>query len=168
MTLETKLIAFAQAIGADVKTLTNNTGSLTSLTTTAKTNIVNAINEIHAALSASGAAINDAGTTTTVTWSASKIQATIDAAKVAVTNSLVNGSAVALDTLSELATALGNDPSFATTIATQIGNRVRFDAAQTLTAPQITQALANIGAQSSASVGNTERDLVADYVAAKV
>ena len=40
----------------------------------------------------------------------------------AVTN-LVNASPATLDTLGELATALGNDPNFATTIATQIGTK---------------------------------------------
>ena len=44
---------------------------------------------------------------------------------------------------------------------------VRFDAAQTLTAPQQTQARANIGAQSAAAIGDPDRDLVADYTAAK-
>lgn len=37
---------------------------------------------------------------------------------------LVNGSPEALDTLNELAAALGSDPNFATTIATQMGNKV--------------------------------------------
>lgn len=37
---------------------------------------------------------------------------------------LVNGSPETLDTLNELATALGSDPNFATTIATQMGNKV--------------------------------------------
>ncbi|GAA6514545.1 hypothetical protein LQE96_02370 [Phocea massiliensis] len=37
---------------------------------------------------------------------------------------LVNSSPEALDTLRELAEALGNDPNFATTIASQLGNKV--------------------------------------------
>ena len=73
----------------------------------------------------------------------------------------------ALDTLAELAAALGNDPNFSATLATQIANRVRFDAAQTLTAPQQTQARANIGAQSAAAIGDPDHDIVADYTAAK-
>ncbi|TAG44489.1 MAG: hypothetical protein EAZ30_17205, partial [Betaproteobacteria bacterium] len=117
-----------------------------------------------------GAAINDtAGDgATTVTWSADKIYDSIEAAKLAVTNSLINGAAGTLDTLNELAAALGNDPSFAATIATQIANRVRFDAAQTLSSPQKAQALANIGAVGAADVGDTERNFAADYAAAKV
>ena len=37
---------------------------------------------------------------------------------------IVNSAPEALDTLNELATALGNDPNFATTVSTQIGNKV--------------------------------------------
>lgn len=37
---------------------------------------------------------------------------------------LIDGSPAALDTLQELAAALGNDPNFATTIATQIGEKM--------------------------------------------
>ena len=37
---------------------------------------------------------------------------------------LVDGSPAALDTLKELSAALGNDPNFATTVATQIGQKV--------------------------------------------
>lgn len=50
-----------------------------------------------------------------------------------------------LDTLDELAQALGDDPNFATTLATSLGNRLRVDAAQGLTAGQQTQARSNIG-----------------------
>jgi hypothetical protein len=44
----------------------------------------------------------------------------------AITN-LVDSSPATLDTLNELAAALGNDPSFATTISTALGNRLRVD-----------------------------------------
>ena len=98
------------------------------------------------------AIINDgAAGSTTSTYSGSKIDADIAAAVAA----LVASSPAALDTLAELATALGNDDDFATTINTALGNRVRFDAAQTLTTPQQLQACNNIG------VGDPETDLVA-------
>lgn len=162
-TLETRLISLAQAIGTDIKTLTAKQGDLTSLSTTAKTNLVAAINELHAALSGAGVAINDAvgDGATTVTWSANKIFDTIEAAKAAVKSDLTAGASTALDTLNELATALGNDPSFATTIATGLTNRVRFDAAQTLTLAQQQQACANIG------VGDPDHNFVTDYTTAK-
>ena len=40
-----------------------------------------------------------------------------------VVNNLVNGAPTALDTLQELATALGNDPNFSTTILNKIGEK---------------------------------------------
>ncbi|RTY71558.1 hypothetical protein [Flavobacterium sp. LB2P53] len=39
-------------------------------------------------------------------------------------NALVNGSSAALDTLAELATALGNDANFSNTITTLIGTKL--------------------------------------------
>ena len=172
MTLEQRLIALAQAMGADVKALLQAQGSLSALSTTAKNNLVAAINELKTAVDAAaggGVSIDDgAGDGATgVTWSANKIHDTIEAAKLAVKNDLTAGAAAALDTLSELAAALNNDPAFATTIAAEIANRVRFDAAQTLTAPQQTQARANIGAQSAAAIGDPDHNFVADYTAAK-
>ena len=166
MSLETKIISLAQAIGADIKTARTERGTLSSLSTTAKSNLVSAINELFSAiasLQAGSAGINDAAGdgNTTQTWSANKIFDEIAAAKATVKSELTNGASAALDTLAELAAALGNDPSFATTIATGLSNRVRFDAAQTLTAPQQAQACANIG------VGNPEHDFVGDYNTAK-
>ena len=169
MSLETRVVALAQAVGADVKALTAAQGSLSALNTTTKTSLVAAINELMTLIGGAGAQINDSAGNgdTSVTWSADKIFDSIEAAKIAVKNDLVNGAGAALDTLNELAAALGNDPSFAATIATEIANRVRFDAAQTLTQPQMAQARANIGAQSAAAIGDPDRDLVADYNTAK-
>ena len=185
MTIETRIIALAEAIGADVKALKNADGNLGSLTTTAKTNLVAAINEVRAMAQAAngggGAVINDAGTTTSDVWSASKVQSVVSAAVTATKNELINGAGAALDTLAELAAALGNDANYAATVAGQIAKRVRFDAAQTLTGPEKTQVLANIGAASSADytalngtvsglvtgLGSYDRNYVADYTAAK-
>ena len=176
MSLETRIIALAQAMGTDVKALTTAQGSLSALNTTTKASLVAAINELFTLIGSAGASIDDAAGNgnTAVTWSADKIFDSIEAAKTAVKNDLTNGAAAALDTLSELATALNNDPSFASTIASEIANRVRFDAAQTLTSPQQTQARANIGAASAADVsglltglGTYDRDYAADYAAAK-
>ena len=169
MTLEARVVALAQAIGTDVKTLTTAVGSLGSLTTTAKSSLVAAINEIaQAAASATG--IDDGGTSGASTWSSNKINTEITGA----ISDLVGGAGTALDTLKELADALGNDPSFAAAIATQIANRVRFDDAQVLTSPQQAQARSNIGAAAAADVssllaglGAYDRDYTADYTAAK-
>lgn len=163
MTLETKIIAVVQAIGADIKDLRTKQGDLTSLSTTAKGSVVAAINELYTLLGSSGAVIDDnAGDgATSVTWSADKIFDSIAAASAALKNELVDGAGAALDTLNELADALNNDPNFAATIAGEIANRVRYDAVQTLTAVQQLQACQNIG------VGNPEHDFVTDYTTAK-
>ncbi len=79
----------------------------------------------------------------------------------ALISGVVNGAPAALDTLDELAAAIGDDANFATTITTALGNRVRFDAPQTLTAVQRLQACENIG------VGNPDRDFLAAYVAVR-
>ena len=71
---------------------------------------------------------------------------------------IVDTAPAALDTLNELAAALGDDPNFSATITTALDNRVRFDAAQTLTVAQQLQACDNIG------VGNPDHDFVNDYV----
>lgn len=173
MTQEQRLIALAQAVGADIKALTINQGALTSLSTTAKNSLVAAINELKDAVDSlaggGGAPIDDnAGDGNTIaTWSADKIFDSIELAKQAVKDELVNGSAAALDTLAEIAAALNNDPTFAATIASEIANRVRYDAPQTLTAPQQTQARSNIAAYGAAEIGNPDADLAATYAAAK-
>ena len=163
MTLETKIIAVVQAIGADIKDLRTKQGDLTALSTTAKGSLVAAINELYTLLGSSGAVIDDnvGDGATSVTWSADKIFDTIEAAKTAVKAELTDGASTALDTLAELAAALGNDPNYAATIATELGNRVRYDAAQTLTTAQKLQACTNIG------VGDPEHDFVTDYTTAK-
>ena len=170
MSLETKIVALAQAMGTDVKALRLAQGDLTSLTTTTKTSLVAAINELVLLVANSGGAGIDDGATSggAVTWSVDKITSSITAASNALKDELVGGAADALDTLAELAAALGDDPNFATTIATELGNRVRYDAPQTLTVEQKTQACTNIGAAELAAIGNPERDLAAVYAAAKV
>lgn len=146
MSLVTNLQSLATRIATEFKTVYAEIGTLTALTTTAKGNLVAAINEVNAKPSGSGgAAIDDATTTTTTVWSSSKTNTAIGSA----VSGLVGSAPATLDTLNELASALGNDANFATTMTTALGNRVRFDAAQTLTAPQITQALANIGAAAA-------------------
>lgn len=162
MSLQDQIVSLAQAIGADIKALKSADGNLSSLSTTAKGNLVAAINEIYTLVGSGGVTINDASTvSTTQTWSASKSTAAIAAAISTLQNSLVNGAGSALDTLKELETALGGDANFAATVATALGNRVRYDAVQTLTAPQQLQACTNIG------VGDPTHNFVTDYTAAK-
>jgi hypothetical protein len=145
--------------------VTAKVGDLTTLTTTAKGSAVAAINEIKAALdllAGESGAIDDLSTDTDTTWSSTKIANEI-AAGVA---GLAAGAPAALDTIDELAAALQDNPAQITEILTALGNRVRFDAAQSLTGPQQVQARSNIGAVAAADIGNTDYDFVADIEAA--
>lgn len=155
-TQQERITALAQAIASDIKTLIANQGSLTTLTTTNKTSLVAALNELKTAI-ANASNINDSATNTSSTWSSDKINTTINNA----VSALVNGAGTTLDTLKELANALGNDANFAATIATQMGKRVRVDAAQTFTVAEQAQGCANLG------IGNPDTDLLAVYIAAK-
>lgn len=116
MSLEARLVSFAQAVGADIKAL-QSSGGVT--------------------------------------------QTYVDTSVAALRNELRAGAGAALDTFAEVAAALADDDTVAAALATEIANRVRFDAAQSLSGPQQAQACANIG------VGNPEVDLTAAYVAAK-
>ncbi|MBW7901263.1 MAG: hypothetical protein H3C26_07290 [Rhodocyclaceae bacterium] len=164
MALDTRLVALAQAVGADIKALLAGQGNLAALTTEAKGSLVAALNELHAALSA-GAGIDDnagAGDTDS-TWSADRIITALAALK----GEIVDGAPAAYDTLLEIAEALGDNDAAMGNLLAAVGNRVRYDAEQGLTSGQQAQARDNIGAVSAAAIGDPETDLVALYVAAK-
>ena len=71
-----------------------------------------------------------------------------DAIDTAISN-LVSGAPTALDTLNELAAALGDDAAFSTTVTTALGNRLKFDSSQTLSSAEKTQVLTNLGINST-------------------
>lgn len=165
-TMEVRLRDLATRIATECKSLrtlvNNNVTDLATLATTAKGNLVAAINEVHGTVSGFAAAIaakatlNDASAASvSETWSISKIKSEITAAVATAKNDLTNGASAALDTLAELAAALGNDANFATTMTTALSKRIRIDAAQTLTAAEKTQACVNLG------VGEPDYDYVA-------
>lgn len=63
---------------------------------------------------------------------------------------LIDNSPSALNTLNELAAALGDDANFSTTITTALGNRLRIDVSnQGLSSTEKTNALTNLGISSS-------------------
>ena len=158
-TLATRITDLATRLATECKSirtlLNGNAADLSSLTTTQKTSLVAAINELKTAIDSSGSSItiSDSTSSTTEVWSSSKVSSAIAQAK----SDLVNGAGAALDTLSELAAALGNDASFASTVTTALGYRLRFDAAQALTAGQKTQACANLG------IGEPDTDFVTTF-----
>lgn len=159
MSLQINLQSLATRLATECKSLrtllNGNELSNASLATTAKSSLILSINEVYAAVVAlkDSTSIADNTTNSTTTWSSAKVAAAIAQAK----SDLVNGSGAALDTLAELAAALGNDSNFASSTLTALGNRVRFDSPQTLTAIQQAQACANIG------VGDPETSYVATF-----
>lgn len=163
MSLSANVVALAQAIGVDIGAINARIGTLSTLTTTEKSNLVGALNEVRSKLlavesTANGAArINDAAKGAATTYSSNKIESFVSA-KIA---ELVDGAPATFDTLKEIADYISSDQTAMGALTTAINNRVRFDAAQTLTGPQQAQACANIG------VGNPETDFVASYTTAK-
>lgn len=61
---------------------------------------------------------------------------------------LVNSAPGILDTLEEIADALGDDANFSATMTTALGNRVRIDASQSFSSGQQAQGLQNLGANT--------------------
>jgi hypothetical protein len=170
MPVSTGSSALAQRVSNECKSLrtliNGNAVGLTALTTSDKTSLVGAVNSLKAVLDAVPApvVINDATSTGTTVWSSSKVSSELTARL----SALTTGAPAALDTLDELAQAIGDDANYAATVTAALGNRLRFDAAQTLTLPQQAQARANAGAAAAADLGNPDIDLVAIFNAGLV
>lgn len=82
---------------------------------------------------------------------------------------LVASAPAALDTLNELAAALGNDPNFATTITTALGNRLRIDInTQGLTATQQGNGRTNLGLGTLATLSSVGNAQITDVAWSKV
>lgn len=162
MSLITQINNVITQIGTEIKADRAKMGDLSSLTTSAKSSLVAALNELKDAISGAGASINDAAASTASVYSSQKTTDLINAAVAA----LVNGAPAALDTLKELDDALGSDANFASTMTTALGNRVRFDAAQTLTAPQKAQGQANLDVYGKADIGDPTTNFVTVLTAA--
>lgn len=168
MSLSTNIGNLATRVATESKALrtliNGNASDLSSLTTTAKTNLVAAVNELVTAISAIGtpATINDAATNGTQTWSSNKITSEITTAL----NAAIDGAPSALDTLNELAAAIGDDANFASTVTTALGNRVRTDtASQGLNSTQQSNARTNIAAAASADMGDHTTNFVTTFEA---
>jgi hypothetical protein len=73
-------------------------------------------------------------------------------------SALVDSAPATLNTLDELASALGDDANFSTTITTALGKRVRFDASQSLSSTEKSRARTNIGAQVAGSYASSSHN----------
>jgi len=182
MSLEIQVNQLAEAIGDDIQQIFSDVGSLPALNTDAKGSLVEAINEVltrtpTGVLLASGnlsdlgdasiARTNlDVRSTAQVTSEISAAIATITLGSLggltqaevdARVQTIVDSAPAALDTLNEIAAAIGDDPDFAATIMTALSERVSYASPQSVTPAQQLQACQNIG------VGNPEADFVAVY-----
>lgn len=165
MSLTTQISNLAVRIATECKSIRSVTGDKASLTTTDKTSLVAAINELKSAMASAAGILDTAGAgDTTHTWSADKIVTQLAAVK----SEILNGAPAAYDTLLEIANQLTSDGGAISGLLTAVGNRVAFDQAQTLTAPQKAQAISNIGAISAADVGDVTTNFVTTFEAGLV
>lgn len=184
MALTDKISALATRVGTECKTLhgeidavETKVGDISTLTTTAKTSTVVAINELVTGLGATntnvtnlttrvekvegsvdsllGNIIDDTAASTTKTYSSSKIESVVTAAKQAVKDDLLGGAGEAYDTLKELADLIDSNKTAIEALETIAGGAVRYDQDQstTLTDEQKGRARTNIGAAASAEMG---------------
>ena len=161
-TTEAEIKLFATEVGTQLKGLRTLMGLLSSLTTVEKTNLVAAINEVNAKTAGAGAQIDDVTARTTTVYSSSRTEARITEVTAALKTDILGGAGPTVDTLKEIADILATSGSDVAALTTALSKRVRFDAAQTLTAPEKVQVNANIGSVSLAQFGDpaaTYRDV---------
>ena len=163
MSLTTRIESLVIRVAQEFNDVRAKAGNLAHLTTTDKSSLVAAINELKAAVVASGA-IDDTQVATSSTYSSSKIVTLLDTLKA----EILGGADAAYDTLLEIQQLLQDGTSGLDALLTAVNHRVRFDAAQSLTATEQAQARSNIGAVAAAEVGDTDTDFVAIFEGALV
>lgn len=163
MSLQTQINSFVLRVAQEFNAVAGKIGSLAGLSTRDKSNLVAAINELQAAVAAA-VAIDDGAIGSSSTYSSSKIAALLDALKA----EILGGADAAYDTLLEIQQAIQSGDSAIAALLEAVNKRVRYDAAQSLTAAEQAQARDNIGAIASMEVGDTGFDFVAAFEAALV
>lgn len=158
MSLATRIESLVIRVAQEFNDVRAKTGDLANLTTTDKSNLVAAINELKAAV-VSSSEIDDANIAISSTYSSSKIVTLLDALK----SEILGGADAAYDTLLEIQQLLQNGTTGLDALLAAVNNRVRFDTAQTLSAPEQAQARSNIGAVAVSDVGDTDTDFVAVF-----
>lgn len=185
LSLQVRISDLITSVGTDIKQLRtwitgSSSGNLTGLTTATKSDIVAAINEVNAkpssvppsATTTAQGIIEIAtlaevatGTDTVRAVTAEGVRQERNAVKADILGAGVPG---ALDTLDELAAALGDDANYAASTTTALANRLRVDiSTQGLSGTQQSNGQINLGVYSQTALGDPETDLVALYTAAK-
>ena len=148
--------------------VTGNTSDITTINSTIST-LQTELNGLKDQI-ANSTNIDDTQATTTTTYSSSKIEDVVTAAKQAVKDDLLNGAGTAHDTLQELATLIEENEDAIAALEALAAGHVKYDDAQTLTDAQKEQARTNIGAASQAAVEAAQSQAdkgVTDAAAAK-
>jgi hypothetical protein len=164
---KTQSVANAASAAAAAGLINDTAAGTTSVYSSSKTQSVANAAASAAASAASAALINDTTPGTANVYSSSKTNSVVSAAVAQAKSDILGGAGAAYDTLKELYDLLqagdSADQTAIQNLTTALGNRVRFDAAQSLTTAQQTQALSNIGAQRASDVGDTTTDFVATF-----
>jgi hypothetical protein len=188
LSLQTRISDLITAVGTDIKQLRtwitgSSTGTLAGLTTTDKTNLVGAINEVKAGSSGSPPSASttvqgviEIATLAEVTTGTDAVRSVTpqgvrqetDAVKTAI---LGVGVPAALDTLDELAAALGDDANFAATVTTSLAGKQPLDSDLTAIAALVSAAnkvpyATGAGAWALADLSVFGRSLIDDADAA--
>lgn len=184
MSFSDQVSGLATRVGTEFNTVRSEvattTGQLANLKTSDQSNLVAAINAVASAVAAgtiTSADISDATAIGKAVLTAADgptacaaigayTSAQTDSAIATATANLVSSAPSTLDTLNELATALGDDPNYAATTATALGNRLRVDAAQGLTTTQQAQGQSNLDVYSTEQIGDVTTNFAAVFAAA--
>lgn len=157
LSLQTRISDLITVIGTDYKQLRtwisgSSSGNLTGLTTSVKTDLVSAVNEINAKPSGSPPAASTtvqgiielatlaeitAGTDAVRAVTPQGVKQETDAVRTAI---LGAGVPAALDTLDELAQALGDDANFASSVTTALAGKQPLDSDLTALAALVSAA----------------------------
>ena len=129
-------------------TLKSNQGDLTKLSTANKTSLVNALNELKTLID-NKTSINDSQSTTTNTWSATKISNEITTAITKLINGADSSSDDFKDVADKIAALIQADNGLVSAIQ-----------AQSFTAAQKLQARSNIDVYSKAEIGDINTNFV--------
>lgn len=160
-------VELTDGLGNDINISINNTGDLTADGDITAANLIKSGGTATQVLLANG-------TVLTLTLEASGIGSNDSDSNVPTNaavkdyvdteiSDLIDGSPTALDTLNELAAALGDDANFSTTVTTALGNRLRIDVNnQGLTSTEKANAFANLDITAGTGISITGTTFSAD------